>query len=75
MLSCTGFNLTGYFPLVFIAKCAQYNATYNTNTNLHSFSFHIAKSWNQLSTSTRDAKDINAFKNLLDDNAMFEYDN
>lgn len=52
----------------------------STNTKLQSFSFRTARSWNQLSIATREAKDINAFKNLLDDDvkkkvSMFDFDN
>jgi hypothetical protein len=56
----------------FIGHCS-------TNTKLHSFSFRTARSWNRLSPVTRDAKEINAFKNLLDidskkEVSMFDFD-
>jgi hypothetical protein len=58
---------------LFISHCS-------TNTKLHSFSFRTARSWNKLSSITRYATEINAFKNLLDidgkkDVSKFEYDN
>jgi hypothetical protein len=42
------------------------------NTKLYSFSFHTARSWNRLSIPTRDATEINAFKNLLDNDSKKE---
>jgi hypothetical protein len=52
---------------LFISHCS-------TNTKLHSFSFRTARSWNKLSSITRYATEINAFKNLLDiDGKKFEY--
>ena len=44
---------------VFIHRC-------NTNIKLHCFSYRSARQWNGLSSRTRNAKDLNNFKNLLD---------
>ena len=44
---------------VFINRCC-------TNTKLHCFSHRTARQWNNISSNTRNAKNINEFKNLLD---------
>ena len=48
-----------------------------TNTKLHSFSQRSARYWNNLQLNTKNAKDINQFKNLLDSDPhrkIFRYD-
>jgi hypothetical protein len=56
----------------FIGHCS-------TNTKLHNFSFLTARSWDKLSPTTRNATEINAFKNLLGmdskkEVSMFDFD-
>ena len=57
----------------YIEKCSS-------NSKLHSFSYRSRRYWNSLSKITKEARDLNSFKNLLDKDpnrfiSYYEYDN
>ena len=57
----------------YIEKCSS-------NSKLHSFSYRSRRYWNSLSKITKEARDLNSFKNLLDKDpnrfiSYHEYDN
>ena len=52
----------------------------SSNSKLHSFSYRSRRYWNSLSKLTKEARDLNSFKNLLDKDpnrfiSCYDYDN